>query len=719
MSDNEKIDNILNKKGNKPNKANDKDIIILDEELNENKAVKKEIEMELEIEDLDIDNNRINPIEINQIEKDQNQNQIHDKSIDINSNSNSDKNYDININKSGSKNQNKKEKEKPIKKFYLLDTIIDETGITWYNMRIYLILSLFLMADGAEMIVLSLLIKQLGEIWNLSDSQKGFTGSAVFIGFFIGALFAGKLSDLYGRKPVFITGALIVSIFSLSSAFALDFITFLILRAINGFGIGLSIPSSSSLAVEITSSKWRSWVMNLIWIFFPVGEVLVSIIASSFLKRENGWRYLLAFAAIPSIISAIISFFIYESPRFYFATRNYEKAFIGLERMVKNRKIMLGNNPHSNSNFQNNQNNLDNLDNLNNQNKQNKLHNDIEMEEKNVQISYSFNNNNNSDDKQNEIKKSNENININNDNSINNNINNPIIMNMNLNMNNSFMDYNSPEVNPYEGKLDNFFTLNNELNEEAKKFIKRENEREGEEIIKPEFKTLLKKKYLYLTILSCLIFLICSFIYYGVIYILPQTIIGTKSVNENLNVNLTNLNSTIFNNTYITSNLTENQIKNQKLIEEDNDKMFRGVIISAISEVPATFLTGYIGNIPLLGRKGSMIFGFILAGISALLCSIYMNNLIIFATALKFSISIPFGLIYVYVSEAFPTKIRTISLGVTNSFNRIGGILTPVISQLAFASNPNDPYKLYGIMAFLGAFISYLLPYETLGRIIK
>ena len=52
------------------------------------------------------------------------------------------------------------------------DAIIDKLGINWYNMRIYIILSLFFLADGAEMIVISLLITKLGEIWDLCTLKK-------------------------------------------------------------------------------------------------------------------------------------------------------------------------------------------------------------------------------------------------------------------------------------------------------------------------------------------------------------------------------------------------------------------------------------------------------------------------------------------------------------------------------------------------------------------
>ena len=573
-----------------------------------------------------------------------------------------------------------KKKKKPIN-YTLIDTIIDDVGITWYHLRIYLILSLFFLADGAEMIVISLLIKQMGRYWNLNDSEKGFTGSAVFIGFFIGALVAGKISDTHGRKPVFVAGSILVCVFSIASAFANSFTTFLILRALNGFGIGISIPSSSSLAAEITPTRYRSWVLNLVWIFFPCGEVFATVIAKYILKVENGWRYLLGFAALPSVFSAFICFFIYESPRFYFTIRNYDKAFPGLERMIQQRKNKLledSSNNFSNDVKQNDGTNQVNLE-------ANDRQNDTNSEDNN--------NNENGNDVINDLEKNkNKDVRGNSQEKID-------------------LEGDSINKNPYKDHLDKYLTFNNKINEEGRKIIKIENEKEDE--IKPEFRTLLKKRYIYLTFLCCLIFYACSFVYYGLIYILPQTIVYVDPndlSNPNIPNNFTNQNNS--GNYNATINKTLEDLKEL----ENEEEMYRGVILSALSEIPSTFLTGYIGNIPLLGRKGSMMYGFILSGISGILCSLFMKNLTIFATALKFSIGIPFGVIYLYVSEAFPTKIRTISLGVTNSFNRLGGITTPIISQLAFSAQANNPYKLYSIVCFLAAIFSYLLPFETLGK---
>ena len=218
----------------------------------------------------------------------------------------------------------------------LIDELIDEKlGINSYGMRIYIIISLFFLADGSEMIIESLLIMKLGDLWDLSHTQKGFLGSAVFLGFFIGAIISGKLSDTYGRRPVFIAGSIVTAVFSLVSAFSPNYYFLVVMRSFFGMGVGLSIPSCSALAIEITPTKYRAWVLNLIWVFFPFGEIFAVLIASAVINKVHGWRYLLGIVSIPAAISCIMSFFVNESPRFYLVTKQFDRAFINLDRILQ------------------------------------------------------------------------------------------------------------------------------------------------------------------------------------------------------------------------------------------------------------------------------------------------------------------------------------------------------------------------------------------------
>jgi MFS family permease len=437
----------------------------------------------------------------------------------------------------------------------LIDELVSKNGLTFYHIKTFLVISLFLLADGAEMIVISLLVSKLGTLWDLDVSQKGFMGSAVFVGFFIGALVAGKVSDTKGRKPTYIIGSIIVCIFSSVSAFSPNYALFLVFRALNGFGIGMTVPSASSLSAEITPSRYRGWVLNMVWILFPVGEIIAVVIARFELESENGWRILLGLAAIPCFLATCVSCFINESFRFYISNKRYEEGFTCLNQL-----------------------------------------------------------------------------------------------------------------------------LTVPLTEEQKEKIKEQQEKQSP--LKSEFKSLLVKEYIWLTVKTGLIFYISSLVYYGVVYILPQTLEAVNALEA----------------------------------ETDTNQMYIGIIMSAFVEIPSTLLTGLLMNMKALGRVRSLILGFFFTGLASMFCAIFIFGASKWASVIKFGINVPFGVIYIYVAEAFPTNIRTIALGVTNSCTRLGGITTPLISQAAFSRGIIYPYIIYAVASLFGMWLSYTLPFETLGR---
>jgi hypothetical protein len=57
-----------------------------------------------------------------------------------------------------------------------------------------------------------------------------------------------------------------------------------------------------------------------------------------------------------------------------------------------------------------------------------------------------------------------------------------------------------------------------------------------------------------------------------------------------------------------------------------------------------------------------MAYGFILTCLSAIAFAVFLNYLSITAALLKFAISIPFRATYVYVSDAFPSRMTSIAI---------------------------------------------------------
>ena len=547
-----------------------------------------------------------------------------------NSQNNLNKNYnnEINISVKNINKKNKKEKKNIV--YGTVDSFINKVGITPYTMCIIFVFSLLLLVDGGEMTVVSLLITKLDNDWKLNEFEKGLMGATIFMGFFFGTLISGKLSDIYGRKPLYLVGIGIVCLFAIVSAFSPNYVWFTIFRGFCGLGVGLSLPASAALSTEICPAYYRGILINILAIFFPLGEIITALVAKSIINtKEDGWRYLLALIAIPMVIAFILSLLIRESPRYLANNKQFSKAYLEIERL------------------------------LNNQVK-------LTEEDKNRIAS--------------EVNIASENANI-----------------------------------------------------------------------ESNYSSLFKKTYLRLNLSVCFILFSCSFIYYGVIYVLPQglerninnfnkidNVENYKLIHTNTNItsynNIRSFNSlstniTIKNNTLF-SNLNPSSLNNMpteplsnnisnNISDEDLDKIFDGVIYSALSEIPAPIVAVFLVNIPILGRRYAMAIGFMITGIFAIMCMQFNNNLVIWASLLKFGINIPFSIGYLYVSEAFPTKIRSIAIGFTNSFTRIGGILTPIISQWMFDLFYTLPYMLFIILAFMSSLVSFSLKIETYGRVLE
>lgn len=499
--------------------------------------------------------------------------------------------------------ENMKVRQSTNNEFYYkgtIDSFINQVTFNFYTFSAFLIFSLLIMIDGGEMTVISLLVSRLGESWNLSNFEKGVMGASVFLGFFAGTLISGKVSDISGRKPIFLIGNFLVCVFAIASAFSPNYAWFTIFRGFCGFGVGLALPSSAALSAEICPAQYRGILINILTIFFPIGEILTAIIAKSLLKEnpENGWRYLLAIISFPMLIAFLVSIFIRESPRFLANNKEFNQAYKEIE-------ILLGK----------------------------KL---TEIEKNNIKQ---------------EINLASENV-----------------------------------------------------------------------AIESNYTTLFTQAYLRLNMSVCFLFFSCSFIYYGVVYVLPEglelnynsTISNYKNITNNIiNSSNTDINSEEF------PLLGTNEFNSTGTKKIDLDNVFNGVIYSALSEIPSPIIAMLLVNIKFLGRKYSIVVGFICVSIFSLFCVYFNYQLVIFASLLKFSINIPFSICYLYVSEVFPTKIRSIAIGFSNSFNRIGGIITPIVSQFLFYHNKTFPYIIYFALSIIAIFLGISLPIETYGRILE
>ena len=137
--------------------------------------------------------------------------------------------------------------------------------------------------------------------------------------------------------------------------------------------------------------------------------------------------------------------------------------------------------------------------------------------------------------------------------------------------------------------------------------------------------------------------------------------------------------------------------------------------LTAIVEIPGYSLS-YL-TMQKIGRKWSTAASLMVGGtsliIGAFVQEITWLNITCFLIG-KLGVTSAFGTVYLYTSELYPTSMRTVGVGASSMFGRVGAIISPFIGQMdKYASWL--PMTFFGINALVSGLLCLLLP-ETLGK---
>ncbi|HPH95330.1 MAG TPA: MFS transporter [Anaerolineaceae bacterium] len=221
---------------------------------------------------------------------------------------------------------------------------IEHIGFGRFQKKLMLVCGLGWAADAMEVLLISFALPALSAEWNLSNAEKGWLGTAIFLGMLAGAWFWGRLSDRLGRKFGFISTVAIDSIFGLLSAFSPSFIWLVIFRALTGFGVGGTLPVDYSIFSEYLPTRQRGRNLVLLEAFWALGSIAAAGLAW-LVVPTLGWRWLLALSAVPGLIIFFIRRDIPESPRYLLANGQPEAARKVLEEVARQNGVTLSPEP--------------------------------------------------------------------------------------------------------------------------------------------------------------------------------------------------------------------------------------------------------------------------------------------------------------------------------------------------------------------------------------
>ncbi|MET0188970.1 MAG: aromatic acid/H+ symport family MFS transporter [Pseudonocardia sediminis] len=155
--------------------------------------------------------------------------------------------------------------------------------------------------DGYDLIVYGSILPSLIDDFGLTPAQTGAIGSYALVGMLIGALGAGALTDVLGRRRIMLIGITWFSVAMVLCALAPNPGLLGLARFVAGLGLGGVIPSAIALTVEYAPRSRRQLYNAVMFAGYSVGGVLAAVLALN-LVADFGWRPMLAIGAAPLLV---------------------------------------------------------------------------------------------------------------------------------------------------------------------------------------------------------------------------------------------------------------------------------------------------------------------------------------------------------------------------------------------------------------------------------
>lgn len=173
----------------------------------------------------------------------------------------------------------------------------------WALLAVPLICWLGLVSDGYDLFSYGATLPGMIGVdpWNITAAEGGLVGSISLIGMLCGSLVAGTLTDILGRRRLFIFSVALFSLAMIACAFAPSFMIFGVFRFFTGFGIGGLLPTGVALASEFANPKYRSRILGAVLTGPPVGGLLATVAAIN-LVPGGGFRWVYAIGGFALVV---------------------------------------------------------------------------------------------------------------------------------------------------------------------------------------------------------------------------------------------------------------------------------------------------------------------------------------------------------------------------------------------------------------------------------
>jgi len=221
---------------------------------------------------------------------------------------------------------------------------VQEQNNKAYIILITLVATLGGFLFGFDSGVINGTVKGLESAFNTQDIGSGFNVASMLLGCAVGAFFAGRLADKYGRRSMLLLSAIFFIISALGSGISTTSVEFIIHRIIGGLAVGAASVMAPAYISEIAPASYRGALATTQQIAIIAG-LFFSFLSNYLLANISGsaenilwmgyetWRWMFWMELIPAVLFLVLLLFIPESPRFLVSSQKKEKAQVVLGKL--------------------------------------------------------------------------------------------------------------------------------------------------------------------------------------------------------------------------------------------------------------------------------------------------------------------------------------------------------------------------------------------------
>jgi SP family sugar:H+ symporter-like MFS transporter len=178
-----------------------------------------------------------------------------------------------------------------------------------------------------------------------SDSVgTGFNVASMLLGCAVGAFFAGRLADRFGRRGIMRVAAVFFIVSAWGSGIATGSVEFVFYRVLGGLAVGAASVLAPAYISEVAPAHYRGSLATVqqvaiisgLFIAFISNYLLASAAGSSMAEFWFGfeaWRWMFWMEILPALIFLVALFLIPESPRFLVLSRRKDEALAVLTKL--------------------------------------------------------------------------------------------------------------------------------------------------------------------------------------------------------------------------------------------------------------------------------------------------------------------------------------------------------------------------------------------------